>query len=618
MEKPSEQKVGFNISSDPDETIIGTGADANSARRFSLPLRMILASDLIPENPPDAWDAASRVRSVDKNSFADLMADLAPELHIDVPNHIGETPRQLELALRFPDLAAFNPEGLVDQVAPLRQLLHIRTLVDEVEQRKIDLDTFGVILKESGVDPAWAERLVQMLTPPSPDAPASAPQDGSVGTSLDRLLGLVDTGTPPPKAPADAVSALMQAVSDEAPAGPKVERSAAAGLRADLDALMGAQLNAIMAHPALRDLEAAWRGLKFLVDRINFREPILLEVLPVGKDDLSEALYYQVLLPEHDEENDQPPLSTLILDFSFSQAAADVELLEDLAGTGSSLQAPLLAAIDPAFFGADAPEGLARIPLLNQMLEAPEYIAWNKLRDEKDAKFLALALPAFVLRPPYGTAHPIGAFDFEEAGPLWGNAALAVAASMAGSMARTGWPTRFVGAPGLEDLPLWDAKQGQTPLAALVPDAKLSELSKAGFVVLGGRPNHDAVQVRRAMTLGNPEAQENLMAATEAREHVTLACQIFVAQAAHFLLDLQQTLAPTPDIAQTAEEISTRLRAFLKAEGREVPPHLVSVEPVPEANLPDRNLFAVRMVTPPTILPREVSLVLGFQMPKVA
>jgi type VI secretion system protein ImpC len=40
----------------------------------------------------------------------------------------------------------------------------------------------------------------------------------------------------------------------------------------EIDRKLTAQLDEILHHPEFLKLESAWRGLKFLVDRIDFRE----------------------------------------------------------------------------------------------------------------------------------------------------------------------------------------------------------------------------------------------------------------------------------------------------------------------------------------------------------
>src|SRR5262245_8156790 len=39
---------------------------------------------------------------------------------------------------------------------------------------------------------------------------------------------------------------------------------------AEIDRRMSAQLNEILHHPQFQKMESAWRGLKFLIDRVDF------------------------------------------------------------------------------------------------------------------------------------------------------------------------------------------------------------------------------------------------------------------------------------------------------------------------------------------------------------
>ena len=621
---------GFRITSDPDLTSIEQPGKDPARELPQLPLRLVLVSDLTPQAVEVDWSGPSRLTQVDKNSFAGLMQEWAPRLTLDVPNRIASTPKLLDVTLQFDSLDAFHPEGVARQVPALAQLLQIRTLVAQVQGGDITMETFRDRLAGAGVDADWAEQLYQTLTAP-PEA-STRPAGSSGDATLDRLLGMVDFGgngsatqaeTPSSDpgngdAGSSALDALMSAITeDEEEAGPKVKKSAAGQLIGDLDELIGEQLNAILGHTDFRRLEAAWRGLRFMVGRLPLRSNIELDVLPASKEDVNAALYHQVLLPEHHGTSGRPPLSAVILDHAFTQSAADVEQLDDLAETGASLQAPLIASAAPGFFGVAQYRGMAKLPPLWQHFEQPEYIAWNKLREKKEARFLALALPAFLLRAPYGDDAPVKAFTFAERGGVWGNASLAVAVRIGESFAETGWPTHLIGERNeIGDLPLAKAAQGHTPLAVLLPDSRMSEFVRAGFVALGGKVNTDSLYVARAQTACRPEAYEDLMAATEAKQHVTLACQLFVARAAHYALVLQDELEAGEDIEALVQEATKRIRAFFHTEGHTVPPDAVSVEHVTEMDLPKHELLAVRMKTPSYILPRPVSLVVGMQVRK--
>lgn len=620
-----EIKKGFRITSDPDITSIEQPGKDPAQEVGQLPLRLVLVSDFTPAASVDDWSDASHLHSVDKNRFAALMQEMAPRLRLDVPNKLGETPKLLEVELAFPNLDAFHPEQVVRQVPALAPLLEARVLVGQAKGGSIDLETLRERLEAKGADAAWVDQLARALAAPPPKAASKSSDAGKSDDTLDRLLGMVDIGgekddnaeEPAASKPGGLMGALIDAVSDESGTAPKVAKTAADQVLAELDALIGTQLNAIMGQEAFLRLEAAWRGLKFLLDRIDFRKDIQLEVLAAGKGDLSAALYHQVLLPEHRGEMEKPAVSGIILDAAFDNSSADVALLEDLAGTGASLQAPVIASAAPAFFGVSAYSGVATLGPLRQLFEQPAYIAWNKLREEKVSRYLALALPAFLLRASYGAKNPVGAFTFEETGALWGNASLAVAVAVAGSFARTGWPTHIAGGSRtVENLPLWKSKQGHSPLAALVPDAKLSEFSKGGFVVLGGKVNDDALHVARAMTACKPEAYEDLMAATEARIHITLSCTFFVARAAHHLLVIQGGIVPGTAVNEVQQAVEARLRAFLHTPGHTLPPDAVDVQMVDDSGVENQDLLAIRIIAPRYVLERPVSLVLGLPVPR--
>ena len=53
-----------------------------------------------------------------------------------------------------------------------------------------------------------------------------------------------------------------------------------------IDSRISGQINEILHHKQFQELESAWRGLKFLVDRVDSDSNIKLEILNVSKKDL--------------------------------------------------------------------------------------------------------------------------------------------------------------------------------------------------------------------------------------------------------------------------------------------------------------------------------------------
>ena len=123
---------------------------------------------------------------------------------------------------------------------------------------------------------------------------------------------------------------------------------------AEIDATLSRQMDDILHHPLFQSLESAWRGLKLLVDRTNFRENIKLEVLNASKQDLLEdfedspevvqsGLYKHVYTAEYGQFGGQP-VGALIANYSFDPSAPDIKTLQYVASVASMAHAPFIAA----------------------------------------------------------------------------------------------------------------------------------------------------------------------------------------------------------------------------------------------------------------------------------
>ena len=599
------KNVGLHITSDPDTTSVTQPGQGATKREAQMPLRLLLAADLAPQLRPSRTE--SRVRRVDANSFAGLMEDWQPTLRLDVENRLGPQPASLEIGLRFRSLKDFAPAEIARQIPALARLLAIRTEVHGVRTKGTDRETFRARLAEAGVDAASADGLYGQLTvePPKPK-PAPKKKDDAI----DRLMGMVDTGD---GAAEETESSLGGALADAVSGGEsRIARSAADKIVEDFDRKLGGQLRAILEHPDLRRLEAAWRGLKLLVDRLPFRDGIQFDVLPARREHLSETIYHQVLIPEHEAEETADPLAAVILGFAFDNSQADVELLGDIAETGASLQVPFIASAKPDFFGFETAESVGALPLVPQLVEGPDYIHWNKLREREEARHVVLAFPPFLLRAPYGPDHPSKEVPIEEEGFLWGGGALAVGLALADSFKETGWPTHLAGRT-LGDLPIRSTDRGQTPLAALLPEAKAAELADAGFVPLTGAPNRDWIRVASAPTLARPQTFDDDKKTAHAAAHATLACGLFTARAAHRMLLLPAELDPEMSLEAKREAIVKRLRAFL---GGDLADDAVTAEPIPDAEVEGHDLLAVRLQAPRHVLDTPVHLAIGLPVPR--
>ncbi|MEE4464658.1 type VI secretion system contractile sheath large subunit, partial [Azotobacter chroococcum] len=132
---------------------------------------------------------------------------------------------------------------------------------------------------------------------------------------------------------------------------------------AEIDAKLSRQVDEILHHRQFQSLESAWRGLKLLVERTDFRENIRLEILNAAKEDLLEdfedspevvqsGLYKHVYTAEYGQFGGQP-VGALIANYFFDPSAPDVKTLQYVASVASMAHAPFIAAAGPAFFGLE-------------------------------------------------------------------------------------------------------------------------------------------------------------------------------------------------------------------------------------------------------------------------
>jgi len=639
--RTKKENIGITIRSEPETT--------GKRKAAELPLHILFVSDLTPRvKPPTDWSLQSHLFGVEKQTFPQLMQQLAPSLNIEVPDHISGGPKPVEFELQFKDLKTFGPEAVVAQVPALSRLLHVKLLVEKVKRGELPLSEFKSRAEAAGLDSDLAQRFQELLTaPPMPTPPIPPPSTSPAQDSkaqekekLGSLLQMVDLGdgVKPEKKP-DAMDALLSAITasetgpgSEAPTPQgtlaDVERAVAEMLIADLDQMVGDQVNAILHHPQFQSLETSWRGLKFLVDRIDFRKNIRLSVLSAPRAHLNNALYHQLLKPPSgamEEVLTETPVSVVVADFEFGSTTNELEILSDLTEIMASLQVPLVAGVGPAFFGKGSPSEIAQLPVLWQHFQGPEYARWNSLQDQAASNYVTLALPRFLLRFPYGPDNPVKGFQFTESlGQryyLWGNAALAVATTLARSFVETGWPTHITGPRSggrVEDLPLWEEPaaggRARIPLDVRIPEEKQVELSEMGFIVLACRPNDDAAYVAFAPTIHRPEKYDNTESNEDARIHATLACQMMVARILQHLLRFEREMTPGLSPSRVREELVDSMRTLLKVGGKLLPRNGIEVETSEPSEHPGRLPLRIRLISPPEILGREVNIVMAFEL----
>lgn len=338
---------------------------------------------------------------------------------------------------------------------------------------------------------------------------------------------------------------------------------------AELDRLLSRQMDAILHQPAFQALEAAWRSLKLLVDRTDFRENIQMEVLHVSKADLLDdfdnaaditcsGLYKHVYTTGYGQFGGEP-VAAMVGNYTFGPSSPDIKLLSYVASVGAMSHAPFIAAPSPEFFNLTSFEGLPNLKEIGDLFAGPRHAKWRAFRESEDARYVALTGPRFMLRSAY---HPqeqsIESFHYEEDIDgchdryLWGNSAFLLASCINDSFARYRWCPNIIGPQSggaVEDLPVhvYEALgqlQAKIPTEVLISDRKEFELAEQGFIALTMRKGSDnaaffsANSVQKPKTF--PKTPEGLKAQVNYKLGTQLPYLFIVNRLAHYIKVMQR------------------------------------------------------------------------------
>jgi type VI secretion system protein ImpC len=229
-----------------------------------------------------------------------------------------------------------------------------------------------------------------------------------------------------------------------------------------VDEALSAAMRRVLHHPDFQSAEATWRGVEFLVRKIETGAKMEIVLYDVSAEELAADLaatdaldktgLYGMLAEQPALDAHQGPLSAVIGLYGFEVTPPHADLLARVAQVAAATGAPFVAGIGPD-------------PLLTPFHEQHPLIqdAWTALQELPAAAYLGLAAPRFMLRMPYGKkTDPIDAFGFEEftrqgglTTMLWGHPALLPALLLAESWGQQGNKMKLGAVMGVRDMPYY-------------------------------------------------------------------------------------------------------------------------------------------------------------------
>ena len=395
--------------------------------------------------------------------------------------------------------------------------------------------------------------------------------------------------------------------------GEKVEQKVVDKMIEEIDSRISAQVDEIMHQSEFQQLESAWRGVKMVVDRSDFRENIKMELLSVSKEEMMEdfedapditksGLYKHVYSAEYGQFGGKP-YGSIIADYYFGPGAQDVALLSKLSSVSAMSHAPFIAGAGAEFFGLDSFEGMPNLKDLESIFEGPQYAKWQSFRESDDSRNVGLTLPRFLLRQPYGAENKTKTFSYNENVEgskekfLWGNSSFAFATNLTRSYAKYRWTPNIIGPQSggmVEDLPIHQYTENgeikqMPPVEVMLSDRREFELSEQGFIGLTVRKGSDNATFFSANSPQKPKYFGNDPEAKQAETNFKLGTELpylyVVNRLAHYIKVLQrENIGSWKTRSELENELQTWIRQYV-ADQDNPPAAVRSKRPLREAKI---------------------------------
>ncbi len=423
---------------------------------------------------------------IDRDNFDDVLAQLAPELHLPLGGSDGPL-----VSLRFHELEDFHPDRIFEGLRIFQALRETREQLHDPARYET---AARVVRSWSGAaEPQRAE----------PARPAPDVSRLSARELFEQALSATEArsgGAVPARALDDFQALLRDIVAPYAEPKPDPQKPE---LVAQVDRAISGQMRALLHHPQFQALESAWRALFFLVRRLSTDTNLKIYVVDIAKPELAADVVatYERLI-EHPPREE--PWAVLIGNYTFDPSDDDVHLLGRMAAVAKSAGAPFLAGGSPRILGCDS---LGETPETRHWRNV-DHDTWNALRRLPQATWVGLALPRFLLRLPYGKAtDSTETFAFEEfaSAPrhedfLWGNPGVACAYLLGEAFSDSGWDLRPGQVGEISGLPLHvhraDGESHLKPCAeALLTEHAAETILDHGLMPLLSIKGSDAIRL---------------------------------------------------------------------------------------------------------------------------
>jgi type VI secretion system protein ImpC len=444
---------------------------------------------------------------IDIDNFDETMSRLCPTLVLPDADSPGAS-----LELSFSELDDFHPDQFATRLPGIQQLRALRprlsnplTSAAAASELQVLLhhraESIAVANVNSETDTDTLTRLLGRSLPQSSEQPA--PAASPVSSAQDAVRRLA-----------------QQAVAGNVVAKPTPSQT---DWLAKLDRACADKLDAVLHDPHFQALESAWRSVDRLVRTFDESDQVKLKLVDISLEELSADL-------NANEDVTSSGLYRLLYDatstqawaaigtfYTFGESAEDIAIAGKFALAGGYLSTPVIAAADSSLIGSPGFASAADPDKWSRPNGSERAVVFEELRSKPEAAYLALALPRFLVRQPYGKgSDAIQLFAYEEIASaenhedyLWGNPSVLIAELLIARFKQDGWALSPDTGGDVSDIPVHHYKSGGESLIKPCAEAWLTDRAAAAIQQRGVIPvlsikNRDAVRVVGISSVASP------------------------------------------------------------------------------------------------------------------
>lgn len=424
---------------------------------------------------------------IDRDSFDDVMRRITPQL---ILNFDADT----SVKLTFECLDDFHPDSIFQRVSLFSDLRKIRQDLKKA-------DTFDAAAREVRSWYTDSKSKIEVYDNDSVPSRSSFEE----GDLLEQILSNKPFDTQ--IARDTSKSALSEFVGNiVAPHVVKTDFTEQSKLLLIVDEVISDLMRKILHHEDFQQLESAWRGLFFLVRRVETSSKLKIFFIHLTKSELTDNLssvsnlrdtdFYKWLVGNSPLSIKGISWSAACGNYEFGQNVESIAALMRISKIAEAAKCPFVSQITPEIFGAESFENFSEANSWKINPETSEYKLWSALRVIPESSYLGISLPSFMGRIPYGSqTESTELFSFEEFNVvpkhtefLWVNSCFAYAYALTRQFCENGWNINQNNATVLDDLPLYFYELDESMVAKSCTEIDMTERLYNAIITQGITP----------------------------------------------------------------------------------------------------------------------------------